>query len=240
MTSAILLLVALAAADPGIEKTRAYASEWLKQLPDFLCEQSAQRMKGTGRRDDWHLVDTIDTEVSYSGGKERYRLLRKNGTPVSGDRMVGTRNMGSSGEFATALRYLFSPDVAAEFKYKGTDKVRKQKLLRFQYEVKRENSHWSIGMQTMYSPGYTGSVWVEEETGRIHRLTMETRDFPEEFPVRSSYFQLDYTEAVIGEQSFLMPSMSLVEACDRRGLCDRKEIRFSNYRKFTAESQLVP
>ncbi|WP_321477440.1 hypothetical protein [uncultured Paludibaculum sp.] len=240
MTSALFVFLALAAPDPGIEKSRAYAFEWLKQLPDFLCDQSAQRMKGTGSRDDWHLVDTIDTEVSYSGGKERYRLLRRNGSPVTGDKMVGTRSMGSSGEFATALRYLFSPDVSAGFRYKRMEKIRKLRLVRFDYEVKRENSHWSIGIQSMYSPGYAGSVWVEEETGRIHRLTMETRDFPKDFPVRSSFFQLDYQEAVIGGQPFLMPSRSVLQACDRMGLCDRKEITFTNYRKFTAESQLVP
>lgn len=240
MTTLLLSLLLLAAPAPDIEKTRAYAFDWLQVLPDFLCEQSAQRMKGTGSSGDWHLVDTQDTEVSYSGGKERYRLLRRNGSPVAGGGQVGTRSMGSSGEFATALRYLFAPDVAAEFRFRKMEKIRKLRLARFDYTVKRENSHWSIGIQAMYSPGYQGSVWVEEDTGRIHRLTMRTRDFPAGFPVRSSFFQLDYAEAEIGGQTYLMPSLSVLEACDRMGLCDRKEITFGNYRKFTAESQLVP
>lgn len=237
-----LFLAVLLLADPApdIERTRVYAAEWLKQLPDFLCQQSALRMKGDGSRGGWHLMDSQDTEVSYSGGKERYRLLRRNGAPVTGDRQVGTRAMGSSGEFATALRYLFAPDVAADFRFKRREKLRDSRLARFDYEVKRENSHWSIGIRNMYSPGYKGSVWVEEDTGRIHRLTMQTKDFPSDFPVRSSFFQLDYDESSIGGQSYLMPGRSILEACDRMGLCDRKEITFSNYRKFAAESQLVP
>ena len=58
--------------------------------------------------------------------------------------------------------------------------------------------------------------------------------------MRSARFRLDYSPAEIGGREYFMPRRSEVQVCDLRGFCDKKLIEFTLYRKFSAESQIVP
>ena len=81
---------------------------------------------------------------------------------------------------------------------------------------------------------------MEESSGRVHRITMLSREFPRAFAVQSVAHTTEYRAVEIGGQPYLLPARSLVEACNDKGRCQRSVIEFTNYRKFTAESKIVP
>ncbi len=237
MTAGVFALLLLA---PGVDafaaKARAATTEWLAQLPDFLCDQTNRRMVSVDKGRSWRATDTHEVEVTYTQGRERYRLLRLNGVAVLGEQAANARTLGSAGEFATALKTLFDPGTAPEFRDGGKDR----NLRKLTFRVLAEHSRWSIGTDTRINPAYQGSISLEEDTGRVHRITMMSREFPRDFAVQSVAHSTEYRAVEIAGQPFLLPARSLVEACNAQGRCQRSVIEFTNYRKFTAESKIVP
>lgn len=237
MTAGLLALLLLAAdVDALAGKARAATAEWLARLPDFVCDQTNRRMVSVDKGRSWRATGTHEVEVTYTHGRERYRLLRLNGVAVLGDQAANARTLGSAGEFATSLKTLFDAGTAPEFRDGGKD----HSLRKLTFRVQAERSRWSVGTDVRINPAYQGSVSVDEETGRVHRIAMLSREFPRGFPVSSVAHSTEFREVEIGGQAFLLPARSLVEACNDKGRCRRSVIEFTNYRKFVAESRIVP
>jgi len=237
VTAGVFALLLLASdADALAAKARTATAEWLGQLPDFLCDQTNRRMVSVDQGRSWRATDTHEVEVTYLRGRERYRLLRLNGVAVLGDQVANANTLGSAGEFATALKTLFDAGTEPEFRDGGKDRD----LRKLTFRVLAEHSRWSIGTDVRMNPGYQGSISVEESTGRVHRITMMSQEFPRGFAVRSVAHTTEYGSVEIGGQPFLLPLRSLVEACNDKGRCQRSVIGFTNYRKFAAESKIVP
>lgn len=237
MTVGLFALFLLASDVDGLAaRVRAATVEWLDHLPDFICDQTNRRMVSVDKGRSWHATDMHEVEVTYTQGRERYRLLRLNGVAVLGDQAANARTLGSAGEFATSLKTLFDPGTAPEFGDGGKD----HSYRKLTFRVQAERSRWSVGTEVRVNPAYQGSLSVEADTGRVHRITMLSREFPPGFPVRSVAHSTDYRAVEIGGQMFLLPARSLVEACNDKGRCQRSVIEFTNYRKFTAESRIVP
>ncbi len=237
MTAGLLALFLLASDVEALAgKARAATLEWLAQLPDFICDQTNRRMVSVDKGRSWRATDTHDVEVTYTQGRERYRLLRLNGVAVLGEQSASARTLGSSGEFATALKTLFDPRTEPEFRDGGKDHLYR----RLTFRVLAEHSRWSVGTDTRINPAYQGSISVDSSTGRVHRIAMLSREFPPGFAVQSVAHSTEYGTVQIGAQPFPLPLRSLVEACNDKGRCQRSVIEFTNYRKFTAESRILP
>jgi hypothetical protein len=237
VTAELFALLLLAAdVDAIAAKARAATADWLAQLPDFLCDQTNRRMVSVDKGRSWRATDTHEVEVTYTQGRERYRLLRLNGVAVPGGQAANARTLGSAGEFATALKTLFDPATEPEFRDGGNDRS----LRKLTFRVLAGHSRWSIGTDVRINPAYQGSISLEEDTGRVHRITMLSREFPRDFAVQSVAHSTEYRAVEIAGRPFLLPTRSLVEACNAQGRCQRSVIEFTNYRKFTAESRIVP
>lgn len=237
MTAAHLALLLVATDVEGLAaKIRAATAEWLEHLPDFICDQTNRRMVSVDMGRSWRATDTHEVEVTYTQGRERYRLLRLNGVSVLGEQASNARTLGSAGEFATSLKTLLDPGTAPEFRDGGKD----HNLRKLTFRVQAERSRWSVGTDVRINPAYQGSISVEEKTGRVHRIAMLSREFPRDFAVQNVAHATDYGAVEIGGQPFLLPARSLVEACNDKGRCQRSVIEFTNYRKFTAESKIMP
>src|SRR5262245_26769985 len=95
----LLLLVGLAA-DPSVDAVREYARTYNRQLPNFMCDQSVRRyMVPRGGRSSV-LSRTFDLEVTVAGGRESYRVLRRNGVAAPPDFKADPKDIGSAGEFS--------------------------------------------------------------------------------------------------------------------------------------------
>jgi len=148
----------------------------------------------------------------------------------------------------TALSDLFKPETRAEFQMVDTDTLRGRRTVVYEYEVKKEFSHQTLGwgeggtitQQTV--AGYRGRVWVDRENNRVLRLEDISTEIEPGFPITAASKVIDYDWVTINQQQHLLPSRAVVELTDRvRGQTEqtRNEIRFLGYRKFGAEVKII-
>jgi hypothetical protein len=154
----------------------------------------------------------------------------------------------STGEYVTALTDLFKPDSRAEFNMVDTDTLRGRRTVVYEYEVKKEFSHETLGygergaLMQQTIAGYRGRVWIDRENNRVLRLEDISTEIDPGFPITAASKLIDYEWVAINEHEHLLPSRAVVELTARdRGQTEqtRNEILFRGYRKFGAEVKII-
>lgn len=226
-------------ADSTLLAARNYVARWLAVLPDIVCRQTTERST-LDRRQMWRRDAISEAELTVEQGTERYRLLSVNGKPASDAQADAAHLWGSSGEFLSAVRRLFDPASKAEFRRRGTCEERGHRLCRYDFKVSQANSQWYVGGNSAYRPAYTGSIWVDVVDGAISRIEMESRAIPSRLTIRSASIQTEFEPATVGGVLHLLPSRSEVVVFANWGYAERRVIKYSSFRRFTAASQLIP
>ena len=238
----------------GIEvlaRTRIATLGAAEKMPDYLVKQQISRSHAFGQSKNWVVYDRLSIAVSYrQSAGEDYKLLSINGMPATEDQSYGMKLGGtiSTGEYVTALSELFKPETRAEFNMVDTDTLRGRRTIVYEYEVKKEFSHQTLGwgergsieMQTI--AGYRGRIWVDRENNRVLRLEDISTEIDPGFPITAASKVIDYEWVTIHEQQHLLPSRAVVELTDRvRGQTEqtRNEILFRGYRKFGTEVKII-
>jgi hypothetical protein len=229
------------AGDPLIRKATEAAIDFTETLPDYVCQEMMARYQSISKPVNWQPVDVVGAAVVYEKGKEDYRDVTINGKAVKKniDQLDGA---WSTGEFGTVLIDLFSPSTAADFRYNGQSRSGGVSARVYDFSVKRENSHWHIGIggQSFY-PAYKGSVWIDPATARVLRIEMQAQNFPDEFPTDQVESATDYQYTRLGDtKQYLLPVHSESLSCQRSSnYCSRNTIDFRNYKKYSGESTIT-
>lgn len=232
-----------AIAPPAEEQARlwneaaASALGYSRHLPNFRCNQETHRLKAPARTPDLlHEVDNILDELVFEGGHETYRTLEVNGAkPEPGVELGGVR---SRGEFGTMLQALFSPDTQAGYKWAGRAQI--GGVLCQVFDVTVEQAHSNFVLYLSKRPataGYTGRVYIEEETGMVRKLTIAGNGLPKDFGLQAPTFSLEYAMVRIGPQDYLLPLRSVLQLRQGKNMI-RNEAVFRAYRKFEASSKI--
>jgi hypothetical protein len=237
-----------------LDEVRAYAGNYSRSLPDFICTQVTRRFgaprPGTryggslNSEPSWQLMDTLTTRLSYFEQKEEYKLVLVNNTATSQDyRSVGGSTV--SGVFGSMMKDVFDRPTQARFEWDHWGTLRGRLAMVFAYHVDRSRSQWHI----TYSPGpgrdglldivpaYRGLVYVDNKTHEVTRVTLEAEDMPATFPVKRAETILDYDYQDISGKVFLLPlkARTLLTADD---YTTRNDDEFRMYRKYSVESEL--
>ena len=234
-----------------IEKARTATLGAAETMPDYLVKQQITRSRAFGQSKNWVPYDRLSIAVSYrQTSGEDYKLLSVNGMPVTEDQSYSMKLGGtiSMGEYVSALKELFSPDSRAEFQAVDTDTLRGRRTIIYEYEVKKEFSHQSLGwgsggsLMQQTIAGYRGRIWVDRENYRVLRLEDISNDIDPGFPITAASKVIDYDWVTIAEVPHLLPSRATVElTAHDRGQTEqtRNEILFRGYRKFGAEVKII-
>ncbi len=220
------------------EEAAAAALGYAAHLPNFRCNQETRRLsapvKDTERL---HEGDVYIEELTYENGKESYRTLEFNG--LKADRTRGAmRGIHSRGEFGTMLRSLFSAEVGIKYKWAGRAMAGGALCEVFEIEVPVEKSNFVMYFNTRQEvAGYTGRVFIDDETGLVRRLIMSGTGLPKDFGLQSPSFSLEYGMVRVGSQDYLLPLRSVLQVRQGRSLV-RNEAVFRDYRKFEASSEI--
>ncbi len=220
------------------EEAAAAAMGYASHLPNFRCNQETRRLsapvKDTER---FHEGDVYIEELTYENGKESYRTLEFNG--LKSDKMRGAmRGIHSRGEFGTMLRSLFSSQVGIKYKWAGRAMAGGVLCEVFEIEVPVEKSNFVMYFNTRQEvAGYTGRVFIDDDTGLVHRLVMSGTSLPKDFQLQSPSFSLEYGMVRVGSQDYLLPLRSVLQVRQGRSLV-RNEAVFRDYRKFEASSEI--
>jgi len=244
-------LPAIAESAELLEQARKATLGAAEKMPDCLVKQQITRSHAFGQSRNWAPYDRLSIAVSYrQNAGEDYKLLSINGLPVTEDQNYNMKLGGtiSTGEYVTALTELFKPESHAQFTAVDTDTLRGRRTIIFEYEVKRENSHQSLGwgeggsIKQQTISGYRGRIWVDRENYRVLRLEDISTEIEAGFPITAASKMIDYEWVTINEQPHLLPSRAVVELTDRyQGQTEqtRNEILFRGYRKFGAEVKII-
>jgi hypothetical protein len=222
---------------PLIDRAREAAFEFSEKLPNFICDEFMRRFAHRGRQD--MPLDVVSAELVYDNARESYRNVRINGSPTDTD-LEAIGGSWSTGEFASTLLDLFSPNTDAQFRSGGASTTSGFSGEVYDFQVRREHSHWRVqaDSQTLY-PAYQGSVWVDPKTARVLRIEMQARDIPSKFPMDTIESAVDYSYVTIGGTSFLLPVHAENLGCPRdAGDCSHNIIDFRNYHEFKVDVKI--
>ena len=234
-----------------LARTRKATLGATEAMPDYLVKQQIIRSHAYGQSKNWAVYDRLSIAVSYrQSAGEDYKLLSVNGMPAAEDQRYGMKLGGtvSTGEYVSALAELFRPESRAEFNMVDTDTLRGRRTIVYEYEVKKEFSHQTLGwgeggsLKQETVSGYRGRIWVDRENNRVLRLEDISTEIDPGFPITAASKLIDYDWVKINEQEHLLPSRAVVELTSRdRGQTEqtRNEILFRGYRKFGAEVKII-
>jgi hypothetical protein len=234
-----------------LERARKATLGAAETMPDYLVKQQIIRSHAYGQSKNWAVYDRLSIAVSYrQTAGEDYKLLSINGMPATADQGYGMKLGGtvSTGEYVTALSELFKPESRAEFNMVDTDTLRGRRTIVYEYEVKKQFSHqtlgWGEGGSLMQSTiaGYRGRVWIDRENNRVLRLEDISTEIDAGFPITAASKLIDFEWVAINGVEHLLPARAVVELTAReRGQTEqtRNEILFRGYRKFGSEVKII-
>jgi hypothetical protein len=232
-----------------IAKARVIALDYTRRLPDFICQQLTRRYVDPQGENGFQLRDTVTAQLTYFGQKEDYKLISRKANyklaPKAGNSADSSfthlDGATSSGEFGTLLRQLFEPATQAEFWFQHRASLLRQPVLVFGYRVPAASSRLKIEYNPgakVYTPAYTGSLFIDPETHEVLRVTMQAERMPASFPIQAATTQLDFARQDLAGQEYLLPVSAVVEMREGRRII-RNDIEFRNYRKYSAASAIT-
>lgn len=238
---------ALSYSDPGLAPIATvcqFAASYRRSLPDFICEQTTVSAGGLG-----HIQRVMRARVTYEKGKETYSDVVINGRSVDthGAAPLGLYRISTAGEFGSDLVGLFTPPVLAEFSFRKAATLQSHPALLFDFHLPAsKNTFWTVGSRNgSFNPEVRGELWLEPQSARLLRMTLEPLHLPAEFPIATAKTTIDYGEVRLGEAGdFLLPIRSESRACMQQRRfgddgCMHNVITFHNCRKFTAKVRIV-
>ena len=222
-----------------LDAARAYARDYSKNLPNFICTQVTRRYLDPSGLEFWQQQDTVVSKLSFFEQKENYKVVFVNNHVVdtSMERIGGVR---TSGEFGSMLKELFDPATRASSSGSVGLRLRGHRMHVYSYSVAQEDSKYSIQYEHLQPivPAYTGLIYVDRDTLTIMRVTQEVTQVPAGFPINYVRNILDYDTVQISGQAFHSASES------QHGIALGKELtkndtEFRMYNKFGAEATIT-
>jgi hypothetical protein len=229
-----------ATSDDIISSARDAADRLTDGLPNFLVQQNTTRYFSRVLPPQWQVLDVVTAEVASVDGKEDYRNIRVNGKPSN--RPIEKTGAWSTGEFQTTLESLLNPYTAAAFHKTRDDTLDGRSAYTYDFQVQQRNSDWDIHAPdgTVATPAYSGTVWIDKATFNVMRIEEQSGQLPSSFPFDKAESVVEYGFVSIDGKTYPLPVHSEILTCQRgTSICTKNEIRFQNYRKFGADSNIT-
>jgi hypothetical protein len=229
--------------DPIIEEARKVVRDYIDELPDFICQEIIERYYDFEGRGAWDRADTLTYELTYNRKRESYRPINVVGKPVTRP-IDQTGGAFSTGDFASGLASLFDQETKTIFKAAGKERLGTRSTLLYDFTVPKATSKLVLkaeGRPDMIS-GYSGTVWIDEETKRVLRIEQALDDIPAAHPVTHSESSVDYDVNKLRglDVEFLLPIRAEFIIADRRQKqYFRNLIYFKFYRKFETDIKIT-
>jgi hypothetical protein len=224
-----------------LDAMRNYAASYVQSLPNYLCVEVIERSVSFNGGQDYHPEDKVFVKLSFSEGRENYKVYLVNNQAVDTD----LNKLGgaiSSGEFGSLMRSIFDKKSQAEIEWARWGKLRGKVMPVYSYFIDSAHSDYTLdyggGAQRIFT-AYKGLIFADENTGAIARITFEAVDIPATFPIRQATTILDYDEQKIGENSYILPLYAKIQMAGPNNVHTRNQETFKLYQKFGTESNIT-
>ncbi len=223
-----------------IARTKEWAASFSSGLPNFVCQQMTTRYLEQSRSAGWDALDVVTAKVIYEDGHEKYQEITVGGKRTNKS-MLELGGATSTGEFASTLQSLFSPRSRAKFTFYRSTTVRSTVEAIYDFKVALTNSDWfiNVGGQGLH-PAYSGSVWIDKSTAEVRRIEMQAEAIPQDFPLDSVEWAVEYDDVPLGTAKFLLPVHAENLSCQRGSpICTKNSVDFRDYHKYSGESTIT-
>ncbi len=230
-----------------LDRIKQYAMTYTQNLPNFICVEATRQYIDPNASDHYRSIGTILAKLSYSEGQEKYEVYSVNGHYQNNTSMERANIQGgaiSTGEFGSLMREIFEPSSEAEFAWDHWGTLRGRRMAVFNYFIDSGHSSWSITYELgrpdeqRIITAYKGLIYADENTGEVARIKFIAVNIPKSFPVSETTEILDYDQADISGQSYIVPMAAKLYMTAGRDKT-KNELEFRNYRKFGVESGIV-
>jgi hypothetical protein len=218
---------------------RAYAGDYISNLPNFICQQTTQQLEAGKKPTKWRKGDTIVSKLVFSEGHEQRSLESVNDKPAQASHFV-RRPLVTEGEFGVLLANVFGESAQATFSWNGWQMLRGRRVAVFDFDVVKEHSTLRLSLSDLAhaTVPYRGSVYADPATGAVLRIMSSAYDIPVAVQTRSIATTIDYDPVSIGGRDYLLPvEASVLLDTGSHHVWNRMEFR--GYRKFEAESTVT-
>lgn len=247
-----------------LASARAFAANYVRNLPDFICTRLILRFDNRSMRsattgptlDGLHLLDSIASEVSFDQGKESYSAQTVNGK-VHDQPVMGLTTWG---EFGGIIEDLLAGGSNPKTEWSRWEIIDGQRVAVFRYTVDRQHSRYTVtwccnlyGSLRM-RPEYRGELFIAPASGSVVRLTRRAVLLPGS-ATRSADTVVEYRPVNIGGNPYICPVKSVTMSIWKLGVFrppvfagptefshwmhSLSEVRFGSYHKFGASSTLL-
>jgi len=227
----------------AIEKVRAQALSYTKQLPNYICTQTTREMVGGAVLGQLRSGgDLIEEQVSFVDNRENRRVVSLNGHPVAADSPDQQRGTPSRGEFGAILEVVFDPQTSANLKWEKWERpsaLDRRPVYVFSYRVPQSKGYILTETKQKLQVPYQGLVYADAETLTVVRIemTIAPRDIPKKSEYINAFLTLDYKPAQVAGHESLLPAHFSLRYQMIRGLA-WYEAEYTNYRKFSADATI--
>jgi hypothetical protein len=227
-----------------LDEIRQYAMNYTANLPNFICLQVTRQYVDPNSTGYFHLIQTINAQLSYNEGQEHHQVISVNGKLVNiGFEDVSAKTGGaiSTGEFGEMMQGIFDPKSDAQINWDHWGNWDGKKQAVFNYYIDSGHSEYRItdmSSQQQIITAYRGLVYADEYTGEIARITLEAVNIPSSFPVNEASEALTFGDSEINGKMYNTPLKADLRLRSGRQK-DKNDIEFRLYRKFGTESNVV-
>lgn len=236
-------------------RTRERVIEQVNRLPRYTCVQTITRhtyhnpsvKKSMDCESVLHnqqsqrlalvLWDRLRIDVAIADKQEVYSwagAARFEETDLS--KLVGS-GQTTMGDFGSLVLSIFRDHPT--MRLEGERKINGRRLIEFSYQTAEKESHYEVRISfTKFVTGYSGSVFLDAETGDLVRITALSDVLPEQTGYCQVSKQLNYTRLRIGGADTLIPNEATSTAIDRDEVEMSSTSAYSSCREYVGESVL--
>jgi hypothetical protein len=228
---------------PLLEQARHHALAFMEELPNFIVTQFITRSVRTPEHKDWQAEDKLEVELIYRAKKgEQFKLVKRNDKPTTLS-YEELRGATSTGEFGSMLGALFAEESKAEFKEAKREAFRGHAAVVYEFRVKKAFSNNQITDKTSgrsVTTAYSGSVWIEVESGRVLRIEQSAEDIQRGFPITLAESAVEYDWVKINDERYLVPVYAeVILGSDADRYYSRNVIEMRNYHLFETDVKIT-
>lgn len=222
-----------------IEKVRAYALGYAKNLPNFTCTQTTRQMMA---RESFGKMlppagNVIEEQVSFVDNREIRKVVRINGRPAAAEGPDQQSGTISRGEFGNLIESIFDPATSADIRWDRATVLNKRPLYVLAYRVAQSQGYTLTETKRTIQVPYQGFVYVDPETMTVVRIEMKCFDIPKDSEYMVAALTIDYQPAQVAGREFILPAhYGLHYQMTRGRMINAAD--YSNYRRFSADATI--
>ena len=231
-----------------LSTVKRHLKKEIATLPNYTCLETAQRLhKAPGARNVLKPVDVLRLEVLNTGHHEMYAAPGETDFREDSPFAFSVSGLTASGLFGGFVQTLFVQDNGA-FTFRGEEKGQPggdgvaqvgRRIVRWDYRVPLLTSGWHLQVANAGDfVAMKGSIWVDEESLDLVRLTVHADDIPGALEVSDATIILDYARTRIGEVDVLLPQTGEVSMLHTSGEMSRNILEYTHCRSFQAKSTM--